>query len=61
VPADKLGIFVKGIRAPLGVGTVHLDGGTTVLGFICEGLGVQGCADITKFGDWRSYKASLTP
>lgn len=61
VPADKLGTFVKGIRAPLGVGTVHLADGTTVLGFICEGLGVQGCADITRFGDWRRYKASLTP
>lgn len=61
VPADKLGIFVKGIRAPLGVGTVHLDDGGTVLGFICEGLGVKGCPDITRFGDWRSYKASLTP
>jgi len=61
VPADKLGTFVKGIRAPLGVGTVHLDGGATVLGFICEGLGVAGCPDITRFGDWRSYKASLTP
>ncbi len=61
VPADKLGIFVKGIRAPLGIGTVHLADGTTVLGFICEGLGVQGCADITRFGDWRSYKASFTP
>jgi allophanate hydrolase len=60
VPADKLGIFVNGIRAPLGVGTVHLADGTTVLGFICEGLGAQGCADITRFGDWRSYKASLT-
>lgn len=61
VPAEKLGTFVMGIRAPLGVGTVLLEGGGTVLGFICEGLGVQGCADITQFGDWRSYRASLRP
>jgi allophanate hydrolase len=56
VPADKLGRFVAGIPAPLGIGKLTLDDGTTVSGFICEPLGIAGATDITAFGGWRAYR-----
>jgi allophanate hydrolase len=59
VPAEKFGGFVSGIPAPLGIGKVQLDDGTTVCGFICEPLGLAGARDITEFGGWRAYRASL--
>jgi allophanate hydrolase len=55
VPAVKLGGFITGIAAPLGIGKVVLDDGSTVCGFICEPIGVTDAADITKFGGWRNY------
>jgi allophanate hydrolase len=56
VPAARFGGFVAGIPAPLGIGKVMLDDGSSVCGFICEGLGVSGARDITEFGGWRAYR-----
>jgi allophanate hydrolase len=56
VPADKLGRFVAGIPAPLGIGKLTLDDGATVSGFICEPLGIIGAQEITSFGGWRAYR-----
>jgi allophanate hydrolase len=55
VPASRLGEFVAGIPAPLGIGKVLLDDGSTVSGFICEPIGIAGARDITAFGGWRAY------
>lgn len=53
------GSFVAGIPAPLGIGTLELIDGRRVLGFICEAQGLPGAQDITQFGGWRNYRASL--
>lgn len=37
VPVQRLGQFFMQIPAPLGLGTVFLDDGSAVKGFICEG------------------------
>jgi allophanate hydrolase len=58
MPAAAFGSFVAGIPAPLGIGTLELADGTTVNGFICEGLGVAGAQDITEFGGWRAWVAA---
>jgi allophanate hydrolase len=44
----------------LGIGKLELADGTTVNGFICEGLGVAGANDITEYGGWRSWLAQST-
>ncbi|MBU2358387.1 MAG: allophanate hydrolase [Alphaproteobacteria bacterium] len=55
LPLTTVGSFLAGIPAPLGLGTVVLDDGTTVQGFLCEAIATQGATDITATGDWRSY------
>ena len=49
------GGFVADIPAPLGIGKVALEGGKMVSGFLCEAHAVEGAADITAYGGWRSY------
>lgn len=53
------GDFVARIPAPLGIGTLRLADGTTVKGFLCEATATEGARDITGFGGWRAYIASL--
>ncbi|MDP2024742.1 allophanate hydrolase [Sulfuriferula sp.] len=55
LPTSKFGSFVAGIPAPLGIGNLELADGSTVCGFICEGIGVVGASDITEFGGWKAY------
>ena len=60
VPADQFGSFVAGIPAPLGIGKVLLQDGSQVCGFVCEQLAVADALDISHFGSWRRYLASLS-
>lgn len=59
LPARAVGTFLAGIPAPLGLGKVVLADGRQEIGFICEPSGVEGARDISHFGGWRSYLASL--
>jgi allophanate hydrolase len=59
LPAATFGAFVAGIPAPLGIGTLRLADGTTVKGFLCEQVAVDDARDISEFGGWRAYVASL--
>lgn len=61
VPLAALGSFLALIPAPLGLGSVTLADGSSVHGFICEALALEGATDITSFGGWRAYLASLQP
>ncbi len=56
---EDFGTFVAGIPAPLGIGTTRLADGTTPKGFIVEAEGLIGATDISSFGGWRAYMASL--
>ncbi len=58
LPATAFGSFVAAIGAPLGIGTVQLDDGSSVQGFVCEALAAQDATDITHHGGWRAYLAS---
>jgi allophanate hydrolase len=51
------GTFVGRIPAPLGIGTVELEDGTSVKGFLCEPYAAAGAPDISAFGGWRAYLA----
>lgn len=56
--AAGFGSFVDGVPAPLGIGTVRLEDGSQVNGFIAEGIAIEDATDISGFGSWRSYIAS---
>lgn len=58
VPMDHIGSFLSGIPSPLGLGSVELEDGSLVKGFICEASGTAGAQDISEFGDWRAYLSS---
>lgn len=58
VPVELFGSFVALVPAPLGIGTLTLQDGREVKGFICEGAAVEGATDITHLGGWRAYIAS---
>ncbi len=60
VPAADFGAFVASIPAPLGIGTIELQDGEMVPGFLCESYAVDGAVDITRFGGWRAYLNSAT-
>jgi allophanate hydrolase len=60
IPIGNFGSFVAEIPAPLGIGTLDLQDGRVVKGFLCEPAGLAGAEEITSFGGWRTYMASLT-
>ena len=55
MPAKHLGSFIAGVPAPLGIGTVELEDGQQVNGFICEHYAVQSARNISELGSWRAY------
>ena len=55
VPSATFGGFVDGIPPPLGIGTVELEDGERVRGFVCEGYAVAGARDISALGSWRKF------
>jgi allophanate hydrolase len=57
--AQGFGRLVAGVPPPLVIGTIALEDGRTVKGFLCEADAVAGVRDITAFGGWRAYRASL--
>ncbi len=59
LPPAAFGEFVAAIPSPLGIGTVKLADGTAAKGFLCEAVAVDGAKDVTSFGGWRAYVASL--
>lgn len=59
IPLARFGEFVAEIPAPLGIGNLTLVDGRSVKGFICEPWALSDAKDITAFGGWRAYIASL--
>ncbi len=58
MPLGGFGSFVAQIPPPLGIGTLALEDGEHVKGFLCESYAVAGRRDITSFGGWRNYLQS---
>jgi allophanate hydrolase len=59
MPQREVGSFLALIPAPLGLGSLQLADGSTVHGFVCEAHAVSAATDISHFGGWRAYLASL--
>ena len=49
------GSFVTEVPAPLAIGTVILEDGASVRGFVAEPRALSGALDITADGGWRAY------
>jgi allophanate hydrolase len=58
LPREGFGDFVAEIPPPLGIGTVTLDDGCEVKGFVCEHYAVRYADDISSYGGWRNYLAN---
>jgi allophanate hydrolase len=61
VPVAAYGSFVALVPAPLGIGSIRLDDGSTVQGFLCESAATTDALDITHRGGWRAYLAARNP
>ncbi len=59
MPLSQYGSFVACIPAPLGIGTLELEDGSSVQGFLCEAAATEGAEDITQYGGWRAYCAAV--
>jgi allophanate hydrolase len=55
VPDAAFGRFVAAVPPPLSIGTLELDGGSAVKGFLVEAEAVAGARDISSFGGWRKF------
>ena len=52
---EAFGQFMKGVPAPMTIGTCVLEDGSKVHGFGCEPIALEGATDISDFGGWRAY------
>ena len=55
---EEFGTFVVEVPAPLAIGTLELEDGAVVKGFVCEPRAMHGATDITGFGGWRAWLGS---
>lgn len=59
MPITQYGSFVAMIPRPLGIGQIETCDGELIQGFLCEPSGLRDARDISEFGGWRPYVASL--
>lgn len=59
LPPAGFGRFVSNIPSPLGIGTLVLEDGEEVKGFLCESFAIANASDISHLGSWRAYLESL--
>ncbi len=57
---SAFGRFVAAVPPPLSSGTLELDDGGQVKGFLVEAAAVAGARDISGFGGWRAFMAKET-
>lgn len=56
LPMAEVGLLLSAVASPLAIGTIVLDSGEGVHGFLCEQAGLAGAEDISAFGGWRAYR-----
>lgn len=59
MPIESYGKLVAAVPAPLGFGTITLEDGSLVNGFLCEAYATEGALELSALGGWRNYLASL--
>jgi allophanate hydrolase len=59
MPERAVGSFLALVPAPLGLGSIELADGRHVHGFLCEADALAQAPDVSRYGGWRAYLASL--
>jgi allophanate hydrolase len=52
---ENFGKFMKQIVSPLGIGTVYLEDGSCVYGFLCEADFIKDAKEISDLKSWRAF------
>ena len=55
LPLEGFGRLVASVAPPLAIGTVELEDGTAVKGFLCESWAAARGRDITDCGGWVAF------
>ena len=55
IPKKNFGKFIEYVQHPLSIGSIELDNGKWIKGFLCEISGTINAKDISNIGDWRDY------
>jgi allophanate hydrolase len=55
LPKDRWAEFITNIKSPLCIGSIELDSGQWVYGFLCEPYPINFSTEITHLGGWRNY------
>lgn len=58
MPMSAVGSFLALIPPPLGLGSVELEDGRIVHGFLCEAHALRNAPDVSAHGGWRAYMAA---
>lgn len=58
LPRERFGEFMALVPPPLAIGTVELEAGSRVHGFLCEAHVLITARDISDLGGWRAYLAA---
>lgn len=53
---EGFGCLVASVAPPLAIGTVELEDGESVKGFLCESCAAREARDITDFGGWVAFR-----
>jgi allophanate hydrolase len=61
LPVAAFGSFVVEVPAPLAIGTVALEDGSQVKGFVAEPRAITNAEDITALRGWRAYMSQVQP
>ncbi|MBB6143385.1 allophanate hydrolase [Silvibacterium bohemicum] len=59
LPIETVGSFLAMIPPPLAIGSLRLESGEIVKGFLCEPAGLAGAKEITHLRGWRNYISQL--
>jgi allophanate hydrolase len=59
LPVAGFGTLVASVAPPLAIGTIELEDGEAVKGFLCESWAAATARDITEFGGWVSFREDL--
>ena len=55
LPKHKMADFLNDVKAPLSIGTIELESGQEIKGFLCESYAIENAQDISHFGGWRNF------
>lgn len=57
LPFEGFGKLVASVAPPLAIGSVELEDGETVKGFLCESCAAERARDISEFGGWIAFRS----